>query len=47
MDIYDILVHIQDEDDLHDLIGILKEQLNSWRDVKLKVTVKHLIGLVK
>ncbi|MCJ7572571.1 MAG: hypothetical protein MUO82_11985 [Candidatus Thermoplasmatota archaeon] len=47
LDIYDIICRIQDEDDLQDFIGILKEQLNSWGDVKLKVTVKHLIGLVK
>jgi len=47
MDIYDIICHIQDEDDLQDFIGILKQQLDQWGEVKLKVTVKHLIGLVK
>lgn len=47
LDVYDIICYIKDEDDLQDFIGILRQQLEAWDEVKLKVTVKHLIGVVK
>lgn len=36
LDVYDIICHIKNEDDLEDFIGILKQQLKAWGEVRLK-----------
>ena len=42
-----IICFIKDEDDLQGFIGILRQQLEAWGEVKLRVTTKHLFGVVK